>query len=1105
MPRRPSGGAKARFLTVYLTQLGLLHDFTGISHNMILTRYLTLSLLLSGSLAAQQLGHPLMVSRHDALPSARPFRTAADTINLLAVMVQFQQDNTPLSSGDGRFDLSQVTDPIIDAAPHNKQYFLDHFTFLANYFRKASSGKVVVRATVLDSVVTLAGFMQNYAPPRVGSTIAVGNLARDTWQKADSANPQLDFSQYQCFVVLHAGIGRDIDLVSLLGYDPTPYDIPSLYIGLSGFQQYYGGTYQGIPVKAGTFFITNSLVIPESENRSLPTATGTTLLELSINGLLCASLGNYLGLPDLFDTNTGQSGIGRFGLMDGQAIFSFKGVFPPEPSAWERYWLGWIQPVTVQVSADTIFLSLPAVSLQDSVYRIPISAQEYFLVENRNRDAQRNGQRVTSRFRGFTRTQTFPRDIPGFNSFEIDSLAGVVTDVEDLDWSLPGGVDENGVFFDGGVLVWHVDESVIAQGLLTNGVNANPLRRGVNLEEADGSQDIGQQYDFLAPGSGSEEGTALDFWFHGNGSPVNKNIFSPTSHPDSRSNSGANSHVTIRDFSDRGPHMTAKVLLGDGVVKPLPGFPKQSSLRLTSPSLTVAPIGNPGTVALIVATTREPSTRPVRGPVLAGLSGEMFAWMADSGRPVLPRELFARSSDVSPLAPPYLGSAAVADINGNGIADVVIADGGDPNGSLHIYQSIPRTLDSLAEILSITPFGRRLTTPPVITDSVIAVGAARATVYLVSRSSAFVDSLSIPGDTSDVAGICALATSGASAHGFVFTTSSGKIGSNLAFISGSLAQSELPGGAAGPPVVGTLGGNQLAVVYVTHDGFVHADRIDNGFPPLQGFPVATGATITQPPALADVDGDGNRDIIVFGGTTIYAYNYAGASLDNFPRQILSSEPITSYPVIADVDGDGTVDIIAVTGDGLVVAYNRNGAMARGFPLQAGAGSQTVAVFAIPSPQLSASDIGLAVASSNDGGITAWKTASVTGILAPNFPWPQYQHDARHSGLGIEPLTGTPISSEFFPASRAYNWPNPVYDGRTFIRYYVKDNATVTIKVFDLAGDLVTTIPNPPGVGGVDNEVVWNVGDVQSGIYFARIEASGASGSGVAVIKVAVVK
>jgi hypothetical protein len=81
----------------------------------------------------------------------------------------------------------------------------------------------------------------------------------------------------------------------------------------------------------------------------------------------------------------------------------------------------------------------------------------------------------------------------------------------------------------------------------------------------------------------------------------------------------------------------------------------------------------------------------------------------------------------------------------------------------------------------------------------------------------------------------------------------------------------------------------------------------------------------------------------------------------------------------------------------------------------------------------------------------------------------------------------------------------VYDGKTFIRYFVKDNATVNVKVFDLAGDLVTTIANAPGVGGVDNEIEWNVASVQSGIYFARIEANGAGGNGVAVVKIAVVK
>jgi hypothetical protein len=86
----------------------------------------------------------------------------------------------------------------------------------------------------------------------------------------------------------------------------------------------------------------------------------------------------------------------------------------------------------------------------------------------------------------------------------------------------------------------------------------------------------------------------------------------------------------------------------------------------------------------------------------------------------------------------------------------------------------------------------------------------------------------------------------------------------------------------------------------------------------------------------------------------------------------------------------------------------------------------------------------------------------------------------------------------------YNWPNPVYDNLTHFRYYVKENAAVHIKVFNLAGELVTELSGQ-GIGGVDNEIVWNASGVQSGVYFARVEAAGQSGSGVAVVKVAVVK
>ncbi len=224
----------------------------------------------------------------------------------------------------------------------------------------------------------------------------------------------------------------------------------------------------------------------------------------------------------------------------------------------------------------------------------------------------------------------------------------------------------------------------------------------------------------------------------------------------------------------------------------------------------------------------------------------------------------------------------------------------------------------------------------------------------------------------------------------------------------------------------------------------------------------------------------------------------GVSLDHFPFTVMAGQPLMSNPIVADMDGDGTADIVGVTGDGVVAAVNRDGKMVRGFPLAAGVGGQSVAAFAVPGGK-----IGLAVASSADGTVNAWTTGA-TGTSWVN-PWPQYQLNAHHRGFDGTTLTpGSPVTQEFFPASRAYNWPNPVYDGVTHIRYYIKENATVRVKIFDFAGDLVTEMIGP-GIGGMDNEVDWNIGNIQSGIYFARIEASGAAGSGVNIVKVAVVK
>jgi len=211
---------------------------------MRLANYFLLLLLLPGNAhPASQMSHPVMVSRDDAFFAARPYATSADTIDVLAVMVQFQQDNDIRTTGDGRFDLAAPTDPIIDAPPHNRQYAGDHLRFLANYYQKVSKGRVIVRPTLIDSVFTLPSLMSVYSPPKSGPNTAVGNLASDTWQLVDSSGLVPDFSRYRCFIIIHAGAGRDIDLVGTLGYDPTPLDIPSLYLGINAFREFYGQSF----------------------------------------------------------------------------------------------------------------------------------------------------------------------------------------------------------------------------------------------------------------------------------------------------------------------------------------------------------------------------------------------------------------------------------------------------------------------------------------------------------------------------------------------------------------------------------------------------------------------------------------------------------------------------------------------------------------------------------------------------------------------------------------------------------------------------------------------------------------------------------------------
>ncbi|MEL6824319.1 MAG: hypothetical protein AAFP70_21390, partial [Calditrichota bacterium] len=172
---------------------------------------------------------------------------------------------------------------------------------------------------------------------------------------------------------------------------------------------------------------------------------------------------------------------------------------------------------------------------------------------------------------------------------------GVLTDIDNPDRGLPGG----------GVLIWHIDENIIDANRATNRINNDPAKRGVDLEEADGSQDIGADFEFLSGGSGSEIGTSLDPWYNGNNAPLFTDdpdgTFDINSVPTSRSNvNRANSHIKIFDFSNRGPEMTFRVNLDIFEL----GFPKRIDTATYGvvQSLKVIDIDGNGAEELVMST-----------------------------------------------------------------------------------------------------------------------------------------------------------------------------------------------------------------------------------------------------------------------------------------------------------------------------------------------------------------------------------------------------------------------------------------------------------------------------------------------------------------------
>ena len=494
------------------------------------------------------------------------------SVRIAAIRVSFMADETPGTTGNGSFLLNAVIDTCgrytIDPVPHDRAYFESQLVAVNNYYRSVSYGKFGLdldQSTVFpqtdDGSYILPEKMDYYHPYNQTDLHdqRVTELFRDAIETAYN-NDEIDFSNYDHVVVFHAGIGQDFSLPFL---DPTPEDIPSTFIDGDMLQEYVGGVLQ-----FGTATINQGIILPETQNHLFYQESENIFLnteepcdyQYGLTGTFALMLGFAIGLPPLWDTNSGQSGIGIFGLMD-QGSNNGRGLIPSPPDAWSRKFAGWELPL---ILTPSIMINLPSRS-EDNLVQIPINETEYFLIENRTNWYQGNMYIDSTRYLIYKNTERYPPFVEVlFDSVAIEKDEnGVVTAIPDYDLGLPAS----------GLLIWHIDENKIFSGLDNYLVNGDRANRGVDLEEADGAQDIGFPSIFLF--SDPSAGYFGDVWFKGNpeyerANPSMEGLapeFGTFTYPSTVSNEGASTFITIGDISFQADTMSFTIyssLLADG-------------------------------------------------------------------------------------------------------------------------------------------------------------------------------------------------------------------------------------------------------------------------------------------------------------------------------------------------------------------------------------------------------------------------------------------------------------------------------------------------------------------------------------------------------------
>ena len=954
-------------------------------------------------------------------------------------------------------------------------------------------------------------------------------------------------------MIIHAGSSRLLDGGSMgtKGAD-TPGDFMDVYIAGEDWRYLLPDSAKSKVVKpvAGIMSdgdtATSCLYIPGGTTdtlRSVMVVSETASqdgLNWGINGIVVNQIGRELGMPNTYDMSKLISRLGYYDLMDFAGYNAGNGFMPSLPAAWERVYMGWSKVKEVRPVAGkpvTVDIAAAGTGGDVEVVKVPLSASEYLLIENRQRSWNNAGEVSVILDKPVEDADTTIRTVP------VDSLSlvfqdsvcvkgkckpnkkkaqGLIVGLDSYDAGLPAS----------GIVVWRVNDWYLRETLdygVANFWGGDTLRDhqfGIAMIEADQVLAIGKTFKNALGEDTYDYGSGTDLLPHMRYSEKKKydavTSIGPTGYANTKTTQGGYTGIKITANVPKKARKekTANVFMGDSVVNygaltisvtisiddgSIEGghFPRNVGLAsAVRGAVFVDDPENEGEKLLVVGA--EDGTLQV----FNALGDTLF--VADT---VVTQKTLTRDNAAAEI-PLYRVVACDGPLVG-------LASDGKDVYSLHANKLVKTSFIGGIPVQKSYP-ADSATAGPLVYDGYVYFAdkngerKVNADEFEDAKPSAGMPKVSVDG-IEEMKNIVDMAYCGSDEHvgtpQFAYISGDGTI-----FVNG-LKYRKVDGKAHETWRIACTDldrDNDVDVIVVGSRGTV-ADVAIRDYTKAYSTDATKWTRVykrgaagtsglkdeTSGIAIGDINGDGYPEAVFLGDNLVYAIDHSGLPIAGCPVKISRGSPVYGFfsdPVLVDVNGDKTPEILVPSNDGLVYAYTGKGTEVKeSFPLAAGSFEYVDSLKYLQPMSIFVAD---AVAGKKSAGpeLYALHRSSLSGFRlhkasadAASAPtaWALPAGGNERTGFfDATKLDAVETQAEKDEISEFFIYPNPVRGGNAKARFEIGSVALkAELEFYDITGLCVYKTKMDDGIitRGRNEFAPLDLKNLGSAVYTARLK------------------